>query len=110
MRLLFDENLSPSLGRLLSRDYPGSIHVRAADLIGASDVSICAFAREHNLIICTRDYDFVELADLLNAAPHIIYLLDERLSAAQCAERLLAHKTAIEQAFANGKVVYVIGQ
>lgn len=37
MKLLFDENLSPELVGLLENQYPGSVHIRDAGLLGAPD-------------------------------------------------------------------------
>jgi predicted nuclease of predicted toxin-antitoxin system len=40
MKLLFDQNLSPRLARLLADLYPGSIHVREVGLRDAVDAAI----------------------------------------------------------------------
>ncbi len=40
MKLLFDQNLSPRLPRLLSDLYPDSIHVREVGLKDATDTTI----------------------------------------------------------------------
>jgi predicted nuclease of predicted toxin-antitoxin system len=37
MKLLFDENLSPKLPRLLAEQFPESLHVRDCGLKGFSD-------------------------------------------------------------------------
>jgi predicted nuclease of predicted toxin-antitoxin system len=109
VRLLFDQNLSPQLPRLLAKDYPGSLHIRAADLIGGSDIAIRVFAQSNDLVIVSRDFDFVELIDLLGAPPKVIYIQGENLSAPECAERLIRHRTAIEEAFTVFKrSVYIV--
>jgi predicted nuclease of predicted toxin-antitoxin system len=109
VRLLFDQNLSPKLPRLLASEYPGSIHIRVGNLDRETDVGIRAFAQAHELTIVTRDFDFVELADLLGAPPRIIYIQGENLSAEECADRLKRHQTAIEEAFGVfDRSVYVI--
>lgn len=58
MRLLFDENLSPSLVRRLSDVFPGSAHVHDLGLGSADDQAISAFAREHDYVVVTKDADF----------------------------------------------------
>jgi len=103
VRLLIDQNLSPQLARLLGKEYPGSLHVRAAELIGESDIAIRVFAQNNELIIVSRDFDFVELVDLLGAPPKVIYIQGENLSAQQCADRLIRHRTAIEEASISSK-------
>jgi predicted nuclease of predicted toxin-antitoxin system len=40
MKLLFDQNLSPRLGRLLADIYPDSIHVREVGLRDSDDAAI----------------------------------------------------------------------
>jgi predicted nuclease of predicted toxin-antitoxin system len=40
MKLLFDENLSPKLPRLLEAHFPGSAHVRDCGLRGFPDEDI----------------------------------------------------------------------
>ncbi len=37
VKLLFDENLSAKLPRMLASEYPGSVHVREVGLRGAED-------------------------------------------------------------------------
>ncbi len=49
MRLLFDQNLSFRLVRLLADIYPDSVHVRDLDLLEADDAAIWRHAAEHNL-------------------------------------------------------------
>jgi predicted nuclease of predicted toxin-antitoxin system len=40
MKLLFDENLSPKLPRLLTTQFPGSLHLRDCGLKGETDEKI----------------------------------------------------------------------
>ncbi len=47
MKLLFDQNLSPNLPRLLSDLYAGSMHVRDVGLRDADDTSIWEYAERH---------------------------------------------------------------
>ena len=46
MKLLFDQNISPSLVALLADLFPGSLHVREAGLERATDESVWQFALE----------------------------------------------------------------
>ena len=47
MRLLFDENLSPKLPRLLEAIFPNSIHARDCGLLGKTDDDVWSYARAH---------------------------------------------------------------
>ena len=57
MKLLFDENLSPQLVRLLNDLFPDSIHVRDAGLKAADDPVVWEYAQDKDLIICSKDSD-----------------------------------------------------
>ena len=58
MKLLFDENLSPSLVRRLVDVFPDSAHVHELGLGSADDNMISKFAREHDYGVVTKDADF----------------------------------------------------
>ena len=54
MKLLFDENLSPKLVKLLADDFPGSVHVHDIGLGGADDKTIWRYAANNVLLIVSR--------------------------------------------------------
>ena len=56
--LLFDENLSPQLPRLVAALFPGGVHVRDVGLARADDSAVWDYARTHGLGIVTKDDDF----------------------------------------------------
>ena len=58
MKLLFDQNLSPRLPNQLEDIFPGSVHVREVGLIKATDTLIWEYARQHELILISKDADF----------------------------------------------------
>ncbi len=60
MKLPFDENLSPTLPRILADEYPGSAHVRAVGLRGAGDRQIWDYGRAQGLAIVSKEADFRE--------------------------------------------------
>ena len=62
MRLLFDQNLSSHLSVALHDLYPESVHVRDVGLVNADDFSIWAYAREHGLVIVSKDSDFRQMS------------------------------------------------
>src|SRR5207237_10767524 len=57
MKLLFDENLSPQLVRLLDDLFPDSVHVRDVGLKAADDPVVWKYAQDNALIICSKDSD-----------------------------------------------------
>ena len=46
MKLLFDQNLSPSLTEALRDLFPGSLHVKDVALDSASDAAVWVYAKE----------------------------------------------------------------
>ena len=74
MKLLFDENLSHRLVRVLASEYPGSAHVRDVGLRGAQDHQIWNHAREHGFAIVSKDTDFRERSYVEGFPPKIIWL------------------------------------
>jgi predicted nuclease of predicted toxin-antitoxin system len=75
MKLLFDQNLSPTLAARLVDLFPGSTHVRHVGMDRADDSDVCRFAVDGDFVIVTQDDDFPELAYLLEAAPKVIWLI-----------------------------------
>lgn len=54
--------------------YPGSVHVSEVGLAPAPDRAIWAHARDHGLVIVTRDDDFHRLSVLHGPPPKVIWI------------------------------------
>ncbi len=74
MKLLFDENLSPRLPRLLADLFPGSAHIREAQLTRSADLLIWEYARHRNFAIVSKDADFYDRAMVIGAPPKVVFL------------------------------------
>jgi predicted nuclease of predicted toxin-antitoxin system len=74
MKLLFDQNLSPRLTRLLADIYPESIHVREIGLRDADDLVIWQYAKAQGFVIVSKDSDFQQRSLLHGAPPKFIWL------------------------------------
>ena len=74
MRLLFDQNLSHRLPRLLDDVFPGSTQVRLEGLDRADDRTVHAWAADRGFAVVTLDSDFADLAALYGAPPKIVWL------------------------------------
>lgn len=74
MRFLFDQNLSRRLKQLLQDIYPDSIHVQDIGLDSNPDIHVWEHAESENLVIVTKDSDFVELSERLGHPPKVIRL------------------------------------
>jgi predicted nuclease of predicted toxin-antitoxin system len=74
VKLLFDENLSNRLFEALSKEFPGSTHVREVGLASADDRSVWEFARGNGFIIVSKDSDFHQLSFLLGPPPKVVWV------------------------------------
>jgi predicted nuclease of predicted toxin-antitoxin system len=74
MKLLFDENLSPKLPRLVADSFPDSVHVRDLGLTGHTDEEIWNHAAANNFTIISKDKDFYQRALLYGAPPKFVWL------------------------------------
>ena len=74
MRLLFDQNLSPRLVRLLADLYPDSVHVHELGMDAAPDTDLWKYAASHGLTIVSKDADFHERSLLLGHPPKVIWI------------------------------------
>ncbi len=74
MSLLFDQNLSRRLLKLLAAEFPGSEQVLLAGLSTADDRAVWAYASAHGLAIVSKDADFQRLSAALGPPPKVIWL------------------------------------
>ena len=74
MKLLFDQNLSPNLPRLLEDIYPESAHVSEFGMANATDTEIWEYANANGLMIVSKDSDFQSRSLLYGYPPKFIWL------------------------------------
>jgi predicted nuclease of predicted toxin-antitoxin system len=74
MKLLFDENLSPKLPRLLATQFPGSLHLRDCGLKGATDEAIWEYAGTNNFTLVSKDSDFYHRSLFYGSPPKFVWL------------------------------------
>ncbi len=98
MRLLFDQNISPRLVRLLSDVYPECSHVHYLDMGTASDTEVWNYAAEHEYTIVSKDADFHQRSLLLRAPPKVIWIRQGNCSVAETADLLRERFHAGEEA------------
>lgn len=68
MKLLFDENLSHKLARLLADIFPDSVHVREVGLKAADDPVVWEYAKDNGLIIVSKDSDMHQRSFVLGVS------------------------------------------
>ena len=97
MRLLFDENLSPTLVAVLANEYPTSIHVRDVGLKAGPDDRIWDYARIHGFAIVSKDTDFRERSYVAGFPPKIVWLDVGNAGTSEIAQLLRDHQERMEQ-------------
>jgi predicted nuclease of predicted toxin-antitoxin system len=74
VKLLFDQNLSYHLVRLLADVYPDSGHVRPLGLDKTDDLEIWKFAAREGFTVVSKDADYQQLGMLLGPPPKVIWI------------------------------------
>lgn len=95
MKLLFDQNLSPRLPRLLADIYAESVHVREIGLRDASDAEIWEYAKANGYAIVSKDSDFQQRSLLDGQPPKFIWLRVGNCTVARTESLLRKHSVAI---------------
>jgi predicted nuclease of predicted toxin-antitoxin system len=96
VKLLFDENLSPDLPRLLATLFPNSAHVRDLGLVGADDLVIWSVAAKEGFALVTKDDDFMEVSILRGAPPKVVMIGLGNCRSSAVAALLQAEKLKLE--------------
>lgn len=74
MKLLFDQNISFRVVKILDNHFLGSAQVRQLQLEGAKDKEIWEYAKFNDFVIVTYDADFHDFVSLYGHPPKIIWL------------------------------------
>jgi len=96
MKLLFDQNLPPSLVRRLANLFPLSAHVFMLGLDRVSDLQIREFAQSEGFVIVTKDADFSDLCVLRGFPPKIIWIRRGNCTVDDLEQLLREHHEQIE--------------
>lgn len=95
MKLLFDQNLSPRLPRILADIYPESVHVREIGMRDATDTEIWEHAKNFEFVIVSKDSDFQARSLLYGSPPKFIWLRVGNCPVKPIEELLRIHSIAI---------------
>ena len=74
MKLLFDENLSHKLVRLLADLFPDSEHVRDVGLKAADDPVVWEYAKDNGLMIVSKDSDMHQRSFVFGYPPKVVWV------------------------------------
>ncbi|HEX8398054.1 MAG TPA: DUF5615 family PIN-like protein [Pyrinomonadaceae bacterium] len=88
MKLLFDENLSHKLARLLADIFPNSLHVRDIGLKATSDPLVWDYAKDNDFMIVSKDADMHDLSLVFGNPPKVVWVRLGNCSTLQIEELL----------------------
>ncbi len=97
MKLLFDQNISPKILKLLPKKLSNCQQVRFVGLENVSDFEIFQYARTNSYAIVTFDSDFVDLNALYGTPPKIIWLNTGNLTTQNVSQLVLRSIGAISE-------------
>ena len=107
MRLLFDQNLSPRLIRLLSDVYPECSHVHDLGMDTASDTELWNYAAERGYTIVSKDADFHQRSLLRGAPPKVVWIRQGNCSVSETADLLRERFIAVERFHAKEEAAFL---
>lgn len=96
MKSLFDENLSPKLPQRLNDIFPDSLHVRDIGMKATIDPIVWDYAKDHDLMIVSKDSDMHDLSLVLGNPPKVIWIRLGNCSTSQVEALLRRDFNAIE--------------
>lgn len=107
MRLLFDENLSFKICKIIADVLHGAKHVSDIRLNGASDMEIWRYAKDNNFCIVTFDSDFIDISVLHGFPPKIIWLKTGNATVESIAQKLTSQAKSIIDFLADSENAYL---
>jgi predicted nuclease of predicted toxin-antitoxin system len=105
--LLFDENLAARLVAEIADLYSDCTHVGALGLAGSSDRTIWEHARDHGLVIVSKDEDFHRLSVLHGAPPKVIWIRLGNCSTADIIRLLRERRNDIDRFVADQEAAFL---
>lgn len=100
MKLLFDQNVSPKLVKMLADLYPGSAHVDPLGMGQADDAVLWQFAEANGFTLVSKDEDFNLMSVARGAPPKVLWLRLGNCTTAEI-EAALRDAQATIEAFDN---------
>jgi predicted nuclease of predicted toxin-antitoxin system len=89
MKLLFDQNISFRIAKIISDQYPNAKQVRELGLENSTDLEIWEYAKSNGFAIVTFDSDFYDLSVIKGSPSKIVWLRIGNSSTENTAKALL---------------------
>lgn len=101
MKLLFDQNISFRIIKLIENIFPNPKQVRNLNLEDASDLDIWEYSKTNNFTIVTFDADFSDIANIKGNPPKIIWLRTGNTTTTNISKILMKYHSIIEEFIQN---------
>ena len=95
MKLLFDQNISFRIVKLLSKSFEDCEHLSECNLLNSEDSQIWTYAKEHKYSIVTFDSDFYDISLIKGHPPKIIWIRTVNSSTKEIVKLLSNNKTQL---------------
>lgn len=96
MNLLFDQNISFRVKKMLSGNFTGCKHVFDCKLNNSEDSDIWSYAKEKGYTIVTFDSDFYDMSLINGHPPKIIWIRTGNMSTKEVAQLINSNQKVIE--------------
>ena len=103
MKLIFDQNISHRILKVLSDRFVNSTSVKRENLVDSLDKAIWEFAKKSNYLIVTQDSDFNDLNLLNGFPPKIIWIRAGNLRTEELAKILEDHFDELKEFESNSE-------
>ncbi|MBA4744850.1 MAG: DUF5615 family PIN-like protein [Muricauda sp.] len=97
MKLLFDQNISFRLIKIIAPIFPQAYSVKDLNLVDSSDIDIWRYAKDNHFTIVTFDADFFDLSTLYGSPPKIIWLKTGNMTTSLLAQLFEEHQSLIKE-------------
>lgn len=110
MKIWIDAQLSPALAAWINRTFEDieAASVRSVDLRDALDSEIFQQARQHEVVVMTKDSDFIKLIEKHGPPPQIIWITCGNTSNAKMREVLSSSLIKAKDLLEAGEVIVEI--
>jgi predicted nuclease of predicted toxin-antitoxin system len=108
VKLLFDQNLSDRLLRILANDFPASVHVRHVGLAGADDEDVWRYALDQRLVVTSKDSDFHQRSLVRGHPPKVVWIRSGNCTTDAIAQLLRRHRADIQAFGADPEASFLI--
>jgi predicted nuclease of predicted toxin-antitoxin system len=104
VKLLFDQNISFRIIKIISIHFPESAQVRGLNLEGSTDRQIWEYAKLNNYVIVSFDADFYDYSNLYGHPPKTIWLRTGNTKTLYIANLLIQKENLIKSFLDDGEI------